>query len=482
MLSYALLRLERNTVMTAERSGAPIDAARSIADGLAPPRRYLAAIAVSLGTILTTMDGTIVNVALPTLARDLRVAPSAAVLIVTVYQLILMMTVLPCAALGHRFGNRSVYHYGQALFIVATILCFFARSLPFLVLVRGFQALGAAAVLSVSSALIRSIYPLSSLGRGLALNTVIAAASASLAPTLGGAILAVASWPWLFAVVVPFALLSILIGGNSLPESPRQDDPYDVLGAVMCAATFGLTICGLESTVHGDSPVVSLALVVLGVGLGFVFVRRELTQSRPVLPVDLLRLKSVALPCLGTLVAYTGLMIVMVTLPFDLQQRYHFSPVATGAVLAPLPLMTLIVAPVAGLLSDRFPAGVLGAIGMVIGLAGMLCIAFLPASPNQFDVLWRVAVCGVGYGMFFSPNARQIIASVPHERTAAAGALFSTIRGAGQTLGATAVAALLAFGSGVGSTPPLIAAVLALIAGYCSLAVLRPSIRSPRSV
>jgi DHA2 family multidrug resistance protein-like MFS transporter len=250
----------------------------------------------------------------------------------------------------------------------------------------------------------------------------------------------------------------------------------------MCAATFGLTICGLESTVHGDSPVVSLALVVLGVILGIFFVRRELKQSRPVLPVDLLRLKSVALPCLGTLAAYTGLMVVMVTLPFDLQQRFHFSPVATGAVLAPLPLMTLIVAPAAGILSDRFPAGVLGAIGMAIGLAGMICIAFLPASPNRFDVLWRVAVCGVGYGMFFSPNARQIIASAPHERTAAAGALFSTIRGAGQTLGATAVAALLALGCGVGSTPPLIASVLALVAGYCSLAVLRPSNRRPHSV
>jgi DHA2 family multidrug resistance protein-like MFS transporter len=279
----------------------------------------------------------------------------------------------------------------------------------------------------------------------------------------------------LFAIVVPFGLLSILIGRKSLPEGNRQIAPYDVLGAVMCAAMFGLGISGLESAVHGDSPVVSAALVVLSVVLGLVFVRRELDQSRPVLPVDLLRLKTIALPCIGSLAAYMGWMIVMVTLPFRLQQQFGFTPAAAGAVLAPLPLMSMIVAPTSGLLSDRFPAGVLGAIGMSIGIAGMISLAFLPASPGHFDILWRVALCGLGSGMFFSPTARQIVGSAPIERAAAAGALSSTIRGAGQTLGATAVAALLAAGIGIGSTPPLIAAGLALIAGFCSLAMLKRS-------
>jgi MFS transporter, DHA2 family, multidrug resistance protein len=450
-----------------------------LTNGLPTPRRYLAVVAVSLGTILTTVDGTIVNVALPTLARELHVPASAAVLVVTIYQLVLMMTLLPFSALGHRFGLRTVYQYGQLAFIIATILCFFARSLPFLVLVRGFQALGAAAVLSVASAMIRSIYPASSLGRGLSFNTVIAATSASLAPTIGGAILAVAKWPWLFAIVVPFGLLSILVGRKTLPDPLPESEPYDVLGATMCAATVGLTISGLESAVHGDSPVVSLAVVALGIVLGFFFVRRELGQSRPVFPVDLLRLKSIALPCLGTFAAYTGLMIVMISLPFGLQQQFHFTPAAAGSVLAALPLMSTIVAPVAGLLSDRYSAGALGGIGMAIGFAGMLCLAFLPAFPTRLDLVWRIAICGVGYGMFFSPNARQIIGSAPLGRTAAAGALFSTLRGTGQTLGATAVAALLAAGIGLGSTPAFIAAGLALIAGLCSFTVFSSRVRVP---
>ncbi len=450
-----------------------------IPDGLPRPRRYAAVAAVSLGTILTTMDGTIVNVALPTLARDLHVQPSSAVLVITIYQLVLMMTLLPFSALGDRFGHRASYQFGQMVFVVATILCFFARSLPFLVLVRGFQALGAAAAMSVSSAMIRRIYPLSRLGRGLSFNTVIAASSAALAPTAGGAVLAVARWPWLFAIVVPFGLLSILIGRTSLPQEKPRNDPYDVLGAVMYAATFGLFIFGLESAVNGDSPVISAALVALSLFLGFYFVRRELGQSRPLLPVDLLRLSHVALPCIGSLTAFIAMMIVMVTLPFRLQQQFNFTPAEAGAVLAPLPLVSMFVAPTSGILSDRIPAGVLGGIGMAIGVAGMICLAFLPASPNHFQIVWRIAVVGLGFGMFFSPNARQIMGSAPVERAAAAGALNSTIRGAAQTLGATAVAALLAAGVGIGSTPPLIAAGLALIAGLCSLAVLMPAMRRP---
>jgi DHA2 family multidrug resistance protein-like MFS transporter len=448
---------------------------RVATDGLPAPRLYLAVTALSLGTIVSTIDGVIVNVALPTLARDLHVQSSSAVLVVTIYQLVLMMTLLPFSALGTRLGLRTTYQYGQMLFVGATVLCFFARSLPFLLLVRAFQALGAAMVLSVSSALVRSIYPLSRLGRGLSFNTMVATVAAAAAPVAGGAILAVASWPWLFAIVVPFGVLSILIGRKALPENIRHDSPYDVLGAAMCAATFGLGVSGLESAVHGDSPVISAALVALSIALGVVFVRRELGQTSPVFPVDLLRIKAIALPCVGSLAGYMGMMIVMIALPFRLQQQFNFSPAAAGAVLAPMALISIVVAPASGFLSDRIPAGALGGIGMAIGFIGMLCLSFLPDAPHSIDILWRVAVCGFGFAMFFSPNARQVVAAAPTARAAAAGALFTTMRGVGQTLGSTITATLLALGIGFSATPALIGAALAVVAGVCSVAALRSS-------
>lgn len=446
--------------------------------GLPIPRRYLAIFALSAGNLVVTIDGMIATVALPTIARELSVAPSSAVLVVTVYQLILVMTLLPFANLGERFGLRKVYQGGLALFTLATILCFFARSLPFLLVVRAAQAIGAAATLCVSQALIRQIYPKGQLGRGLSLNTIVVTTAAALAPTVGGLVLGVAPWPYLFAIAAPFALLSLL-AGRSLPEPEPHDRPFDVLGAVLCAATFGLTIVGLESAVHGDSPVISAAIVLLGITIGVAFVRRELGEQHPIMPIDLLTQPVLALSLLGAFAASMGSMLMYLALPFRLQHEYGFTASEVGAVLAPGPLTMMVVGPVAGLLSDRVPAGLLGAAGMAIASVALVLIAFLPADPHAFDVMWRMALFAAGHGLFLSPNARLVIGSAPIERAASAGGMFSTNRMIAQTLGATMVAALLAVGLGSGRIPPLVAAGLALVAGLCSLASRRPAFRNP---
>ncbi len=443
-----------------------------------PWRKAQAIVAVSFGTALLIIDGGVATVALPTIARDLKVDSSAAVLVVTVYQLVLVMALLPLSALGDRIGLKRLYQYGQLLFTVATGLCFFAKSLPFLLIVRAAQALGAAAALSVTSALVRSLYAPERLGRGLALNGVMVSAGAALAPTLGGLILAVAPWPWVFAAGVPFALMSLLLG-QALPSSAPRDRPYDLLAALLCALTFGLTISGLESAVHGQSPVVSAAIVAAGVAIGIVFVRHELGRANPIMPVDLLRQPVFALSTVGALTAFTASMTLLLSLPFRLTHGFGFSPEAIGAMIAPWPLTTLFVAPIAGALSDRIPAGILGGIGMTIATAALLLLAFLPAHPDHFDIGWRMSLCGSGFGMFLSPNARLILGSAPRDRAASAGGLIATTRLTGQTLGATLVATLLAVGVGTTATPPLVAAGLAVVAGLCSVARLRPALRKP---
>lgn len=446
-------------------------------DGLPTPRRYLAILAVSLGTALAVVDGAIVNVALPTIAHDLGVSNSSAVLVVTVYQLVLMMTLLPFSALGSRIGLRRLYQYGQLAFTIATVLCFFVKSLPFLLVVRAIQALGAAAALSVSSALVRSIYPARQLGRGMGVNSVVVSVSAALAPTLGGLILSVAPWPWLFAAAAPLGMLSLILGQRVLPEPIRRHEPYDVLGALLCALTFGLTIAGLESVVHGDSPVVSLAIVMLGIIFAVIFVRRELGEPDPILPVDLLSQPVLALSSFGGLLAFIAAMTTMLSLPFRLQLHYDFSPGEVGAVITPWPLAMMVIAPLAGILSDRFPAGILGGIGMSIATMALLLLAFLPPDAGYVDIAWRMALCGTGFGLFLAPNTRLIVGSTPMARAAAAGGLISTTRLTGQTLGATMVAMLLTAGVGDGSVPTLVAAALTLITLICSVARLNTTLQ-----
>ncbi|TXC71113.1 MFS transporter [Sphingomonas ginsenosidivorax] len=447
-------------------------------DGLPKPRRYLAVAAISAGTALTIIDGGIATVALPTIARDLGVDSSAVVTVVTVYQLILAMALLPFSGLGDRIGLKRMYQYGQLIFTVATLLCFFAKSLPFLLVVRAAQALGAAAALSVSSALIRSIYPAKQLGRGLGINSVVVSSSAALAPTIGGLVLAIAPWPWVFASAVPFAIASLVLG-RALPDPVPREEKFDVLGAVMCAAMFGLVIGGAETAVHGSSPVVSAAIVLTGMLIGYFFVRRERGETKPILPIDLLARPVLALSAIGAYTAFIASMTLLLSTPFRLTHGFGWGAAEVGAAIAPWPLTNMIVAPLAGWLSDRYPAGILGGIGMSISITALLLIAFMPADPSYFDVAWRMALCGSGFGMFMPPNARLIIGSAPRERAAAAGGLVSTVRLVGQTTGATLVAALLASGIGAGMAPPLVAAGLALIAGLCSVARLRPSIRNP---
>ena len=448
-------------------------------DGLPLPRRYAAIAAMSFGSALVIIDGGFANVALPTIARDLHVGQSAVVSVVTVYQVMLVMLMLPLAGLGERVGLKRIYQWGQLIFTVATILCFFAKSLPFLLIIRAVQATGAAGVLAVASALIRQIYPANQLGRGLGINSVVVTSSAAAAPTIGGLILSVAPWPWVFASAVPFAIASLAFG-HAIPDPKPRHTSFDVVGAVMCAAMFGLVIGGLESMVHGDSPVVSAAIVLAGVVVGYYFVRREQGEVAPILPIDLLVRPVLALSAIGGFTAFTASMTLLISTPFRLHAM-GFSAAAIGAAIAPWPLTNMVVAPLAGYLSDRIPAGILGGIGMVVSITALVLLALLPAHPSYFDVAWRMALCGSGFGLFLPPNARLIVGSAPRERAAAAGGLVSTVRLAGQTSGATVVALLLALGVGEGFVPPVVAACLALVAGLCSIARLRPAIRNPKA-
>lgn len=463
----------------AARSDPEPDYEPPLPDGLPTPRRYLAIAAISLGTVLTVIDGAIATVALPTIARDLQVEGSSAVMVVTIYQLVLVMLLLPLSGLGDRIGLKRLYQLGQLVFTIATILCFFARSLPFLLVVRALQAVGAAAALSVMSALIRIIYPHSHLGRGLGINSVVVSISGALAPTAGGLILAVAPWPWVFAAGAPFAVLSLFLGRAGLPDVPGRPERYNLAGAMLNMVTFGLLVGGLEALVHGDSPVVAAAIVVIGVGFAIGLVLHERREPSPILPVDLLVRPVLALSVAGAFLAFTGSMTLLLSLPFRLQHSYGFTPSEVGAMIAPWPLTTMIVAPTAGALSDRYPAGLLGGIGMAIATVALLLLAYLPAQPHFIDLAWRMAIAGAGFGLYLSPNARLVVGSAPRERAASAGGLISTTRLTGQTVGATLMASLLAFGLGTTRAPAIIAAGLAVMACICSLARLRPSIRNP---
>ena len=435
--------------------------------GLPFPRRTVAIIALSTGAMLLMIDGPIVAVVLPTIAKELNVESASAVLIVTVYQLILAMTMLPFAALGNRIGHRRLYQAGLILHSVAAILCFFAHSLLALIIARSLQAFGAAAAMSIAIGLLRGIYPLERLGTGLGINTIANAIGAALAPVIGGFIISIADWHWVFVAVVPLSIITLLLS-RALPEPEPRQHRFDLLGAGLCALTFGLLVSGLESTIHSSHLFLSIGIFVCGAVVARFFMRHEKREADPVLPVDLLAMPVIALSIISGFAAIIANTTVALSMPFRLQHGYGFSPAEVGGIMAAYALVISAISPIAAFLSDRISVALLSTVGMVIASIALMFLAFLPEHPSHFDIVWRLWLCGIGFSLFFSPNWRYVVVAAPVKRSVAAGSLYTTMRMLAYTGAATLVAALLAFGLGEGSAPALVASFLSMVAAAIS--------------
>jgi DHA2 family multidrug resistance protein-like MFS transporter len=413
-------------------------------DGLPAPQRIWAIVTVALGIVMAVMDSSIANVALPTIAGDLHASPALSIWIVNGYQLAITISLLPLAALGDIIGYRRVYVAGLILFTLASLLCAVSHSLPMLAAARVVQGFGGAGIMSVNSALIRFIYPHRLLGRGLSINTLIVAVSAALGPTVASGILSVADWPWLFAVNIPFGIAAIAIAIRALPRTPRAKHSFDVGGAVLIAILFGLLIGSIDAFGHGEPFAWFIAELVATAGIGLLMVRREATTAAPMLPVDLMRIPIFALSIATSICSFAGQMLALVSLPFLLQSKLHFTAVQTGLLITPWPIAIAFISPIAGRLADRYPAGLLGAIGLVVFASGLFALALLPDPPSIVDIAWRMALAGIGFGLFQSPNNRAMIGSTPRERSGGASGMLGTARLLGQTMGAALVA--LVFG------------------------------------
>jgi len=446
------------------------DAARPAAtggvfvDGLPRPRRYWAIAAIALAITMSVLDSTIVNVALPTIARELRVSAAASIWVVNAYQLAILAVLLPCASLGEIVGYRRVSQAGLAVFTLASLGCAFAPDLTTLSLTRVIQGFGAAGIMSVSGALVRFTYPHRSLGRAIGINALVVATSSALGPTIASGVLAVAQWRWLFGINIPLGIIAFGIALFALPETERARRPFNLVGAALYAGAFGLFLSGLQSlALHAATPL-ALAQLAGGGALAWLLARHERPRAAPIIPFDLLRSRLFSLSVAASVCAFTAQMAALVALPFEIQRLGH-SAVETGLFMTPWPLALAFAAPLAGRLADRYPAGALGALGLLLLATGLLLLAFFPGGTSASGFAWRMALCGLGFGLFQTPNNRTIMAAAPRERSGAAGGMLSAARLLGQTLGAAGVAILFRAEPAAGSHLALYAAALLAMTG-----------------
>jgi len=414
------------------------------ADGLPLPQRYWAILTIALGLILAVVDGAIANVALPTIARDLDASPAFSIWIVNGYQLAITISLLPLSSLGEITGYRRVYLAGLALFTVASLFCTLSHTLLLLTIARIVQGFGAAGIMSVNMALVRFIYPRDLLGRGIGINAMVVAVSAAVGPTIAAGILAIATWPYLFAVNIPIGIAALMLGWRYLPHTRRAPHLFDWQSAGLSAITFGFLIAAIDSLGHGETLLTCVSELAVAVIACVLLVYRQTHSASPLLPVDLLRIPVFALSIATSIASFCGQMLAFVAIPFYLETRFGYSAVEIGLLITPWPIAVAFAAPLAGRLVERYPAGLLGGVGLLLFAAGLGALATVPANPSSFDLVWRMALAGAGFGLFQTPNNRTMIAAAPRERSGGASGMLGTARLLGQTTGAALVALFLA--------------------------------------
>ncbi len=413
------------------------------ADGLPHPQRRWAIVTIALGIAMSVIDSAIANVALPTIARDLAASPAFSIWIVNGYQLAITISLLPLASLGEIIGYRRVYLSGLFLFTLASLFCALSHTLLLLTIARIVQGFGAAGIMSVNAALVRFTYPRALLGRGIGINALVVAISAAVGPTVAAGILAFATWPYLFAITLPIGMAALALGSRCLPHTRPASHAFDWQSAALSAITFGVGIAAIDSVGHGEAVITWLVEFGIAAVAGLLLVYRETHMSAPLLPIDLLRIPVFALSIATSIASFCGQMLAFVAIPFYLESRFHYSPVQMGLLITPWPITVAIAAPIAGRLVERYPAGLLGGIGLVLFAAGLGTLALLPDTPTAFDVCWRMALAGLGFGLFQTPNNRTMIAAAPRERAGGASGMLGTARLLGQTTGAALVALFL---------------------------------------
>lgn len=460
------------------RTAAP-EAAR---DGLPAPRRYWAMAAIILGITLSVLDSTIVNLALPDIARDFGATPSAAIWVVNAYQLATLGLLLPFAYLGDRLGYSRIYLSGLALFLVASLACVVATSLPMLATARAVQGVGAAGMMAVNAALVRLTYPGHMLGRAIALNSAVVATASVAGPTIAALVLAVASWPWLFIIQLPLGALVLVLGRKALPantvtaQGGRLSLVDLALNVLMFSLVFlGADVLGARTGGAPDASAWGAAAALLGAGalVGVIYLRRQRRLAVPLFPIDLLRIRVFALSMCTSVSAFSAQTLAFVALPFLLLEAQGRSHLEAGLLITAWPAATVVAAPIAGRLIARFHGGLLGGIGLALMATGLAALALAPAHPAAWDLAWRLALCGAGFGLFQSPNNHTIVTSAPLQRAGAASGMLGTARLTGQSLGAVLLGIIFsAAGVRDGHGPGIalgLAAVLAATAACFSL-------------
>jgi DHA2 family multidrug resistance protein-like MFS transporter len=407
-------------------------------------RRRRAYAALILGTIITAIDSSIANIALPTIGRELHASPAQTVWVASAYLLAITMSLFAVSSLGQSRGPTRIWGIGVALFTFGSLLCVVSSAFPLLIVARVVQGGGAAAIMSLSPALVRDIYPRSMLGHAFGMNAMYTSIASAAGPTVGGMLLAVLPWQWLFAINLPLALLIVLLARGALPNATGTRAPLDPVSMVTSAIGFSLLIYGLDGFARGDALLLILVELVVGGAMFAWFARRQFSLPEPMIALDLFRLPRFSVAAQASFSGWSAWSIGVIALPFFLQLDFGMSPLHSGLLLTTWPIANAVVAPISGRWADRYAVAWISTGGLVVFTLALLLFVYAVVHPSIGLLLGAGLLAGAGWGTFQTPNNRELMGAGPPEKGGSTAAIFASLRVGGQTFGASLAAIVFA--------------------------------------
>lgn len=410
-------------------------------------RRWLVLTVVCLGVFMMMLDGTIVNIAIPSILTAFETGFSQVEWVMNAYLLVFAVLLITTGRLGDLYGRKLVFIVGLCVFTLASLACGLAPGIGWLIGFRAVQGLGGAMMMPNTLSIIANVFPPQERGKAMGFWGGISGFSLALGPSLGGLLVEAASWRWIFFINVPIGVILLVVALRYIPEStdPTSVRQMDYPGvAVLTGALFALTFALIEGQKYGWTSGLILGLFAVTVVLFAVFIAIQRRQLQPLMDLSLFKNRTFSLTNGVGLVLQFGMLGVFFLVPIFLQAILGYSAIKAGLVMTPLAAVVMVAAPTSGTLSDRIGHKWLMVFGLLIAALGF----FLTRRVMVIDGSWQsmivpFVITGFGIGMVMPPSTSAVMGSVAPERAGQASGVLSSMRQIGAVLGIAVMGAVL---------------------------------------